>query len=164
MSHRSRWIITVRWGEQRMERCTHHSCWGYFLQCYIFLGMWRCTIGKESSGQTGRAKVKGRVSWATQLLFGAQWAAICPGAEEAKPGDKLPWQHVNAICCWRMYMNKLAWQQKAWDLWSLEAPHWADLICCGFISMTEHVKEEMSVQHDLCWPLKGCKGLLLLHL
>lgn len=135
--------------------------WAYSLEFYLFsfcsdgnpiksestgiqrsAGMWGGAVRKRGYQAVGKSQGKrsgaGRVSWAPQLVFGAQWVAICPGAGEARPGDKLPWQHVTAICCWSMYTRELARLRMALDGMVWPAPIWDNLICCGLICMTEN--------------------------
>lgn len=135
--------------------------WGYSLEFYLFsfgsdgnpiksestdiqrsAGMWGGAVRKRGYQAVRKSQGKrsgaGWVSWAPQLVFGAQWVAICPGAGEARPGDKLPWQHVTAICCWSMYTRELARLRMALDGMVWPAPIWDNLICCGLICITEN--------------------------
>lgn len=94
----------------------------------------RCR-GKEATGQTGRAKVRGRsrggaprVSSSAVSFFFSEPSEppSVPGLGEARPGDKLPWQHVTAICCWSMDTHKLARLRMTWDgtVWSAPKLSW----------------------------------------
>lgn len=67
-------------------------------------------------------------------------SAICPRAGEARPGDKLPWQHVAAICCWSMYIYKLACMRMAWDAIVWSAPNCADLNWCVLICSIDNAE------------------------